>query len=57
MNISPEKIVLIAAIIALDIADGKSIEEINTYKNLFNAISCNLQTYCHQAGYIDKKKK
>ena len=57
MNICPEKIVLISAIIALDIADGKSIDEINTYKNLFNAISCNLQTYCNHAGYIDKKKK
>ena len=51
MNICPEKIVLISAIIALDIAEGKSLEEINTYKNLFNAISCNLQTYSNQAIY------
>lgn len=57
MNICPEKIVLIASIIALDIADGKSIDEINTYRNLFNAISCNLQTYCNQCVFIDKKKK
>lgn len=57
MNISPEKIILISAIIALDIAGGKSINEINTYKNLFNAIANNLQTYCNQKTFFDNKKK
>lgn len=57
MNISPEKIILISAIIALDIADGKNINEINTYKNLFNSIANNLQTYCNQKTFFDNTKK
>lgn len=57
MNISPEKIILISAIIALDIAGSKSINEINTYKNLFNAIANNLQTYCNQKTFFDNTKK
>lgn len=57
MNISPEKIILVASIIALDIADGKSLNEINTYKNLFNSIANNLQSYCNQKVFFDSTKK
>jgi hypothetical protein len=57
MDISPQKFVLISTIIALNIAEGKSVAEINTYKNLFNAVANNLQTFCNQALFCDSKKK
>lgn len=54
MKIEPEKLILIASIISLDIAKNKSLNEINTYKNLFSAISNNLQSYVNQ--YLCNKK-
>ncbi|MBQ7884488.1 MAG: hypothetical protein IJ318_00120 [Clostridia bacterium] len=54
MKISPKKFILISTIIALDIADGKTASEINAYKNLFNAIACNLQNYCNQLTHYEK---
>ena len=55
MDISPNKLILIASIIAINIAENKSINEINTYKNLFSAIANNLQnivnqTLCNKKG-------
>lgn len=48
MKVEPNKLVLISAIIAIDISKDKSVKEINTYKNLFSAISTNLQTILNQ---------
>lgn len=48
MKIDPKKLVLIGAIIALDIAEDKSLNEINTYKNLFSTIASNLQSIVNQ---------
>lgn len=55
MNITPKQIILIASLIALDIAENKTTKEINSYKNLFNAIANNLQAYCNQLIFADKK--
>lgn len=54
MKIEPEKLILIASIISLDIAKNKPLNEINTYKNLFSAIVSNLQSYVNQ--YLCNKK-
>ena len=48
MKIDPKKLVLIGAIIALNIAEDKSLNEINTYKNLFSTIASNLQSIVNQ---------
>lgn len=56
MEIEPKKLILIASIIALDIADNKSINEINTYKNLFSTIASNLQSYVNQSLFNKKEK-
>jgi len=55
-NISPEKLIFISAIIAIDIAKDKTIAEINVYKNLFNTIANNLQSYCNQLSFKNSKK-
>ena len=54
MKIEPKKLILIATIIALDIADNKSINEINTYKNLFSTISNVLQSIVNQMIFNGK---
>ena len=51
MKLEPKKLVLISAIIALDLADGKSLNEINTLKNLFSSIANNLQSIVNQTIY------
>ena len=56
MEIEPKKLILIASIIALDIADNKRINEINTYKNLFSTIASNLQSYVNQSLFNKKEK-
>lgn len=47
-NLPPEKLILIASTIALNISKGKSLQEINAYKNLFSLISNNLQAITQQ---------
>lgn len=54
MKIEPKKLILIATIIALDIADDKSINEINTYKNLFSTIANILQSIVNQMIFNGK---
>ena len=54
MKIEPKKLILIATIIALDIADNKSINESNTYKNLFSTISNILQSIVNQMIFNGK---
>ena len=56
-NISPEKLLLISTLISLEIVRGKTVEEIGLYRNLFSAISSNLQTYCTQKIFFDKNSK
>ena len=56
MDISPEKLIMISALISIEIAKGKNISEINIYKNLFNTIANNLQSYCNQKAFNDTKK-
>lgn len=55
MSIDPKKIVLIGTIIAIDLANDKSINEINTYKNLFSIICNNLQAIVSQKAFNDYK--
>ncbi len=43
-NCSPEKLALIATQIAIEISKGKSIEQLNTIKNVINQISSVLST-------------
>ena len=47
-NISPEKLIIIASYISLEITKDKSIEEINAIKVMFNLICSNLQAYTSQ---------
>ena len=42
MEMSAEKLLLIATSISLELAKDKSTEELITYKNLFGAVSNNL---------------
>ena len=53
MKIKPDNLVLIGAIIALEIAEGKSVKEINAYKNLFSIIANNLQSFVNQIACYD----
>jgi len=46
--LSPEKLVIIASTISIEISKDKTIDEINEYKNLFSLISNNLQAICSQ---------
>ena len=48
MKMSPEKMVLLASSITVELCKGKTLEEIIDLKNLFNLINCNLQTYYQQ---------
>ena len=47
-NISPQKIVLLASTISIEITKDKSIDELNAYKNLFSLISSNISAICQQ---------
>lgn len=47
-SMSPEKLILIASTISLEISKEKSIDELNAYKNLFSLISNNLSAICQQ---------
>jgi len=55
MEMSAEKLILIATSISLELAQDKSNEELFTYKNLFNAISNNLGTILAQRSNCKKK--
>ena len=57
MNMSPEKLIALASSISLEIANGKTVEEINEIRNLFSLIASNLQTYNQQKIYFDNKNK
>ena len=57
MNMSPEKLIALASSISLEIANGKTVEEINEIRNLFSLIASNLQTYNQQKIYFDSKNK
>lgn len=54
MDIPPNKLILIASIISINIAENKSINEINTLKNLFSTIANNLQSIVNQKLYNKK---
>ena len=56
MNISPEKMILIASSISLEIVKDKSLEEINSIRNLLNLICSNLQSYTQQKIFFDNQK-
>ena len=57
MICSPERLVLIASTIAIEISRDKTIDEINEYKNLFSLISNNLQTICGQRVIYNNQSK
>ena len=50
MSIDGKNMVLIGALIANDISNGKSLNELIEYKNLLCAIANNLQTIISQKG-------
>ena len=54
-NTSPEKLILLASTITLEIVKDKSVDEINACKNLFSLIANNLSSYCQQKS-INKQK-
>ena len=53
-NISPEKIILIASCISLEIVKDKTSDEINAIRNLFFLIGNNLQSYILQNQIFSK---
>lgn len=58
--ISPEKLVLLASSISIEIAKDKSIDEINEIKNLLSLIANNLQAIVSQKTFnniLSKKDK
>ena len=56
--ISPEKLVLLASSISIEISKDKTIDEINEIKNLLSLIANNLQAICSQrAIYKNQSKK
>lgn len=56
-NCSPEKLALIATQIAIEISKGKSIEQLNTTRNVINQISSVISTIISQRlnDKLDKK--
>ena len=54
MEISPEKLVLLATSIALEISKDKTINQINIYRNLFSTVASNLQAIINQQLYNKK---
>lgn len=52
--ISPEKIAILATQIAIELAKGKDIDEINLYRNIASQISSVLQVIISQR-FINKK--
>lgn len=55
MEISPECLVSLSSLIAIEISNDKTIEQINTYKNLFSMIASNMQAIVNQNLYNQKK--
>jgi len=55
MRVPPQKLIAIASGISLEIAKGKSVNEINEIRNLLNLISNNLQTYIQQKIIFESK--
>lgn len=53
-NMSPEKLILIASTISLELVQDKSAEEINFIKSLLSLICNNLQTYYFQKLTYEK---
>ena len=56
-KLSPERLILVASSISLEIAKGKTLQEINAYKNFFSLISNNLSAIAQQKLFSDKKEK
>lgn len=54
---SPEKIIVLASSIALEIVKDKSVNEINEIKNILSLVASNLQTYCQQKLIFDANNK
>lgn len=48
MSIDGKNMVIIGALIAIDLSEGKSIQELAEYKNLLCTIANNLQTIIAQ---------
>ena len=57
MNMSPEKIIVLASSIALEIVKDKSVNEINEIKNILSLVASNLQTYSQQKLIFDANNK
>ncbi|MBO7527375.1 MAG: hypothetical protein J6T74_05690 [Clostridia bacterium] len=51
---SPEKLIVIASSISLEIIKGKTTDEISEIRNLLSLIASNLSTYCQQKIIYDK---
>lgn len=56
-DISPEKLVLLATQVAIEISKGKSIDEINLARNIASQISASLQVIVSQKLIIEKNEK
>lgn len=54
-NCSPEKLAIIATQIAVELARGKDVLEINVIKSVVGQISCALQTIVCQRINLEKK--
>lgn len=53
--VSPEKVLLLSTQIAIELAKGKTIEEINLYKSMASQISSALQVIISQR-FVNKSK-
>lgn len=56
MECDDEDRVLFATAIAMELARGKSMEEIDELRNLINQISCSLTTLLHQKPFHKPRK-
>ena len=55
MYMSPEKLIVLASSISLEIIKGKTADEISEIRNLLSLIASNLSTYGQQKIIYDKK--
>lgn len=54
-NLSPEQVAFLATSIAVDLAKGKDIEEINLIKTIANQVCATLSTICTQRFLLEEK--
>lgn len=53
-NLSPEKMILLASTISLEITKNNTLADVNSIKTLLNLICNNLTAYCIQEAFYKK---